>query len=258
MSGLGAIELKLEAFEGPFELLLRLIDVNEINIYDIPIAELTDQYLAYVADLPADMDSMSEFALMAATLIEIKSKTLLPKPPKGEDEDESDPRAELVARLIEYKRYRLAAEAFSESRERASLLFYRGAEGLVFVSAPPDLSEVLGGVSPGSLYRAFEDVLARRASREDTIRAGFGEVARDAFSVAEKAAEITAALSRYGEAEFDALFPRSASRGEIIATFLALLELIKARRVTVRQEAAFGAITIAARGGESEGTADGV
>lgn len=247
------IAVKLSAFEGPFDLLFHLIDANEINLYDIPIASLTDQYLEYIAEFPADIDSMSEFALMAATLIEIKSKMLLPSlPTKNDDEKEEDPRAELVRRLVEYKVYKVAAEVFADKRALAENLFYRPDMAAIEPIADtdssdsdkPDLSSLLSGVSPSILFRAFEEALARRAMRVDTIRSDFNSVTRDSFTIADKIDEIVLLLRTRKEFTFVEIFRENAEKDEMIASFLALLELIKLQRIIVTQYTAFGEIYI--------------
>ena len=120
------VNVKLESFEGPIGLLYHLIEKNKIDIYDIPIAELTEQYIAVIeSDDFRNMDNMSEFMVMAATLIEIKSKMLLPAPPSEEDEEEIDPRAQLVERLLEYKKFKNISEDFKDRQEKAAQIFYK-------------------------------------------------------------------------------------------------------------------------------------
>jgi len=225
---------KLERFEGPFELLFHLIDKNEIDIYDIPIAELTDQYLEYIKGMPADMDGMSEFIVMASQLIEIKSKMLLPKPEK---EEQDDPRTDLVERLLEYKRFKSAANELLE--RRADDVFYR-TQGDI---RPPDLPpEPFIGLSPDDLFAAFDEAMRRRILRTDSIRASFSGVTKDLYTIADKIDEIIQALRQNDSVVFSSLLKGDVS--EMVTIFLALLELIKSRRVECVQQSTFGEIVI--------------
>ena len=124
------MQVRLDAFEGPMDLLYHLIEKNEIDIYDIPIASLTEQYLEFLETVEdRDMDGMSEFLVMAATLLEIKSKLLLPRPRNGNDEAEADPREVLVQRLLEYKKIKDAADTLKEKEEEAAQIYYKEADG---------------------------------------------------------------------------------------------------------------------------------
>lgn len=162
------INIRLAAFEGPLDLLYHLIEKNEIDIYDIPIAALTEQYLAYLdAAEDRDMDGMSEFLLMAATLLEIKSKLLLPKP-KAEEEEGPDPREELVQRLLEYKRIKDATETLKEREEEAALVYYKEADASVAKlkeQPPQELEDLLQGITMDDLYQAFRQVMAEKGNQ---------------------------------------------------------------------------------------------
>lgn len=251
-----SITIRLDAFEGPLDLLYHLIEKNEIDIYDIPIAALTEQYLAYLdAAEDRDMDGMSEFLLMAATLLEIKSKLLLPKQKAAEEEAAPDPRAELVQRLLEYKKIKDATDTLKEREEEAALVFYKEADASVqkLKEQPPqELEELLQGITMDDLYTAFRQIMARKETKVDTVRSGFRSVQRDLFTVAEKMDYIRdlLLLRPQGKTAFHRIFRAEAGKMEKVVTFLALLELIKQKEVQITQEQTFGEILIEAyRGG---------
>ncbi len=254
-----AINIRLAAFEGPLDLLYHLIEKNEIDIYDIPIAELTEQYLDYLdAAEDRSMEGMSEFLLMAATLLEIKSKLLLPKPKTEAEEEEIDPREELVRRLLEYKRIKDATETLKEREEEAALVFYKDADAAIekLRERPAQsLEELLQGVTMDDLYLAFRQVLARNETKEDKMRRSFRSVERDLFTVGDRMAYIRDMLILHprGEIGFHTIFRRNAGKAEKVVTFLALLELIKRKEVRITQERNFGEIFIGVyREGERE------
>lgn len=226
--------VKLEFFEGPLDLLLHLIRRNQVDIYDIPIATVTDQYLDYLNMMRSlNLDVAGEFLLMAATLLQIKSKTLLPLPPEEEAEEGEDPRAELVNRLLEYQKYKEAAARLHERDMLDRNIFVQGdqAEG----SEDRELVEV--GVF--ELIEALKDVLNRAS-----IEAAY-DITLDRITIEERIAQILEAvnLERSGLL-FSSLFSGVSSKEEIILTFLALLELIKMRMIKVYQRTPFGPIEI--------------
>lgn len=229
----------LENFEGPLDLLLHLIRREEMNIYDIPIARITEQYLAIVEDLAAlDIDRASEFLVMAATLLGIKSRMLLPKPPKlvVEEEvvaaDEVDPREELVRQLVAYSQFKEVAE---QLRGREQEMFQVHARGL-FVEQPSG-PRPLEGLKLADLVRAFQEVL-----REEW---NWREVPREEIPLREKVREITFRLSRnHRGIRFRDLFSRGGSKLEVVVTFLALLELMRRGKAVAEQDALFGEIII--------------
>ncbi len=231
--------VKLEIFEGPLDLLLHLIRRNQVDIYDIPIATITDQYLDYLNMMRSlNLDVAGEFLLMAATLLQIKSKTLLPLPPEEEAEEGEDPRAELVNRLLEYQKYKEMAARLQERDMLDRDIFVQGnqAEG----------SEDRGLVEVGvfELIEALKDVLNRAS-----IEAAY-DITLDRITIEERIAQILEAvnLERSGLL-FSALFSGVSSKEDIIVTFLALLELIKMRMIKVYQRAPFGPIEIFALSG---------
>ncbi|NIO07822.1 MAG: segregation/condensation protein A [Deltaproteobacteria bacterium] len=240
-----AMTVQLEAYEGPLDLLLHLIKKNEVSITDIPIALITQQYLETLEVMRSlNLDIAGEFLIMASTLIHIKSRLLLPVVEGEEDEDDGrDPRAELVRRLLEYQRYKEASEELA-SRE----VLNRD----VFTRAPefsPDVEpETLVKVSLFDLIGAFRRVLERLP--EDTVH----QVTVEEISVREKMSFILDTLRRNTKVLFHALFEDATSRMQVVATFLALLELIKMRAVMVSQEERLGPIVVeeAASGEEAQ------
>ncbi len=261
---MAAIEVRLEAYQGPLDLLLHLIEKNEIDITDIPIAQLTQQYMdtLHAASAYNNMEEMGDFLVMAATLLEIKSAMLLPRPKAKDGQEEAeDPREELARRLLEYKRFKSVVPFFAEGQVSHGLrLLTRPPDTDTlkrFGKAVPTAADMLQGVSLNLLFAAFDDTLKRRALRTDVVRAGFGVIAKDNFTVEDK---MTAILKRLlapkgqagkKELAFADLFDRDATKGEMVVTFLALLELVKTDQILIKQQNLFGGIVIMAKKGGS-------
>lgn len=235
--------VRLKIFEGPLDLLLYLIKKNEIDIYDIPIAEITDQYLEYIELMRSlNLDVAGEFLVMTSTLIYIKSRMLLP-PSEGMEEEETvdDPRKELVERLLEYKKFKEAARWLSNRPILGRDTFARSS---LIVDIEREKEEVeLEGSSAFLLLEAFREVL-KRASREDPL-----EIRVDRLSVMERIEELLKILAERGPTDFLSLFPERYDRSLVVVTFLAMLELIRLRMITVYQVEPFGRIII--RGGSN-------
>lgn len=241
------LQLRLQNFEGPLDLLLHLIERDELDIYDIPIAQITDQYLEYLADIDSvDLDRAAEFLVMAATLCEIKAKMLLPREERAPAADgettvePADPRAELVARLLEYSRFKQASQALAQLAAQRGLQF-PGPGALI--ETPP--GKPLGDVDLDRLLAAFTALLKRRGPLPER------EIVPESVSVQARIAELEQRLaeSPSGRLRFSALFPPGAPRLLIVVTFLALLELIRARKVRVWQAEVLGEIELEARQG---------
>ena len=168
------ISYKLEHFEGPLDLLLHLIEKNKINIYDIPIVEITEQYLDYVNHMEKeDLNVVSEFLVMAATLLDIKARMLLPAEVDEETGEEQDPRSELVARLLEYKKYKYMALVLQDREDDAGLIFYKDPtvpKEVAKYEPPVDLDELLGDLTLARLQKIFEQVLKRQEDKIDRVR----------------------------------------------------------------------------------------
>ena len=244
------LHIRLDAFEGPIELLYHLIEKHEIDIYDIPIASLTEQYLAYLeAAEDKDMEDMSEFLLMAATLLEIKSKLLLPLPKQEAEEAAADPRTELVQKLLEYKKIKDVTGELKQKEEAAAQRFYKKADASVkkLKQAPPDkMDEILRGITIEDVYQAFQQVLARQEEKADKVRSSFRSVQRDLFTVGEKMSYIRDLLILRPKmpTAFHTIFRADAGKMEKVVTFLAVLELIKQKEIQLTQEKNFGEILI--------------
>jgi segregation and condensation protein A len=225
---------KTPAFEGPLDLLLHLIRANEVDIYDIPIAEITRQYLEYMALFEAlDLQIAGEYVVIAATLIEIKSRMLLPAPPPqpGDAENAEDPRAELVARLLEYQQYQSAVETFRTWEERRRLIFFRGAlENRDDYILPVPESEA----RPDQLLQALHQLLAKAGVDDRPVTS---VTPRRRLSLRLKMAEILRRLAAHSDGlAFDALFDLPCPRYDIVITFLALLELLRLGRIHAEQK----------------------
>jgi segregation and condensation protein A len=231
--------VKLEIFEGPLDLLLYLIKKDEIDIYDIPIAHITEQYLAYLELMQElDISVAGDFLVMASTLIYIKSKTLLPPDPKAEGEEDlgEDPRAELIERLLEYQKFKSAAQMLYSRGEIESACYTRGP--LETDSSNPEVSATLF-----DMLRVFREVLKRAEAQVEM------EIARDEMTIAEKLAQIHSMLEELERINVRDLFEMSRSKRELIITFLALLELVKEWKIYLIQSEPFGDIFASRRAG---------
>ncbi len=232
-------KVKLEVFEGPLDLLLYLIKKEELDIYDIPIAKITDQYLEYLELMQLlDLSIAGEFLVMAATLMHIKSKMLLPPDQtEGAEQEEEDPRAELVRRLLEYKMFKEAATELGQRESHQKHFFARVGSG-VDVGKLSASEEEFFEASLFDLITAFTKVL------KDIPKESFHKVIKDEFTVSEKIHDVLHMLVEKQSMLFTALFKVAKSKSEVITIFLAILELIKIREVIVRQHAPFGDIEI--------------
>jgi segregation and condensation protein A len=226
--------VQLDIFSGPLDLLLFLLKRDELDIQDIPLVRVTDQYLAYVRLLEQiDPNTAGDFLVMASTLIEMKSRALLPTPPLDGDNEEEDARIALVRQLLEYKRFKDAARALGSAADERSKKFARRPADL-----PPELQGVeLEEVEVWDLLSAFGRTMTAIGRGP-----GFHEVRYDDTPVEVYAEEISQALSCRGTLTFQGLFENRLSRAEVVGLFLALLELIRKRRVRAEQERTFGTI----------------
>ncbi len=245
-----AIDVKLDVFEGPLDLLLHLIDVNKIDIYDIPISLITDQYLAYLEKMQEnDMEIMSEFLVMAAMLLRIKSKMLLPPAEDDSDdsEDAGDPRTELVARLLEYKMYKYAAEELKDLKDDAQRTVYKEQtlpSDLVIVPEKPDLHKLVGELDLKKLRVVFDDVIKRQDDRIDPVRSKYGRIEQEEISLADRLTEVEAYAGSHKSFSFRQLLSVYKGRISLIVTFLAILELMRRGTIMISQEHLFDDIMI--------------
>jgi segregation and condensation protein A len=230
-------KVKLDVFEGPLDLLLYLIQKEEVDIYDIPIAKITDQYLEYLELMKLmDLSIAGEFLVMAATLMHIKSKMLLPpETVEGEEKPEEDPRAELVRRLLEYKKFKEAASELSQMESHHKHFFARVGPGVDVEDLPQE--ETFFEASLFDLITAFTKVL------KDIPKDIFYKVVKDEFTVSEKIHDILHMVVDK-KVFFTDLFKAAKTKFEIIVIFLALLELIKIKEVMIVQAEPFGEIEI--------------
>ena len=243
------IPVKLPAFEGPLDLLLHLIESNKIDIYDIPIVTITDQYMEYIQAMEKkDLNIMSEFLVMAATLLEIKAKMLLPAE-VNEEGEEIDPRADLVERLLEYKLYKFMAAQLKARRNQAGQSFYREADIPKEVASyiePVDMEKLIGDLTLAKLDAVFRDVLRRSVDKIDPVRSDFGEIEMEEVSLEDRISYVEETLKKEPRTSFRKLLEGKKRRGkmQVIVTFLAVLELMKTGKLTVKQEETFGEIYI--------------
>jgi segregation and condensation protein A len=243
-----AYHIQIENFEGPFDLLFHLIEKNEVDLYDIPIHEITSQYLDYLHQMEIlDLNVASEFIVMAATLLEIKSKMLLPNPEFDDINAEmfdQDPRRELVSRLLEYRKYREASEYFAQLEQNHSRKVYRPQEDLLAYFESPSLDEINADLDLQLLVNAVNRVLSDLNKEDQKRKTFFNGLKRDLFSVEEKIATIKSILIERKKCLFFDTFSKEPSREEVIVTFLAVLELLKAKVLGVEQEKQFSEIVL--------------
>ena len=233
-------KVKLEVFEGPLDLLLYLIKKEEGDIYDIPIERITNQYMEYLTLMQMlNLEVAGEFLVMAATLMYIKSRMLLPADQQVTDtetEEGEDPRWELIRQLVEYKKFKDAGLQLGQREEQQANIFSRGSPD---AGTEVDKDIPLAEVSIFDLINAFNEVLKKASARED-----FREIIEERFTVSDKIEEILYTLRDRSEMIFSELFATASSRAEVVVTFLALLELIRLKRLKVVQVEAFGEIQV--------------
>ncbi len=242
-----ALAVKLEAFEGPLDLLLHLIDKNKVDIYDIPIVEITKQYLSYIQEMEKqDMNVMSEFLVMAATLINIKCKMLLPKEINEEGEEE-DPRAELVQKLIEYKIYKYMSFELKDKHIDADKVLYKETtlpEEVRDYREPVDYEELVADITLSKMQNIFKSMLIRQENKIDPVRSKFGKIEKDKVNMDEKFEYVKRILCQNKCISFCKLLENENSKMDIIVTFLVILELMKMGYLKVRQDKIFDDIEI--------------
>ncbi len=236
-SALEAYPVKLDGFEGPLDLLLHLIKKHELNIYDIPIALITKQYLEYLEVMQElNLDVAGEFLVMAATLIHIKSRMLLPRPAPEQEDPEEDPREALVRRLIEHQKFKAAAEMLHEKETVRSAQWTRPEQAIAPIAGEEPEPEL--EVDLFSLINAFRAVVARAKQRPTVV------LPAEQVSIEGRIEQLLERLSETEACGFEDLFEDVATRGDMIVTFLALLEMIRLKVVRVFQPGAFGDIRV--------------
>ena len=245
-----SIPVKLQVFEGPLDLLLHLIDKNKIDIYNIPIVEITNQYMEYIDAMEKeDLDVMSEFLLMAATLLDIKCRMLLPKVVNDEGEEE-DPRKELVEQLLQYKMYKYMSYKLKDRQTGSEKILYKGPtipDEVKQYEVPVNLDELLDGITIDNLNRIFHEAIKRQNDKIDPVRSKYGKIEKEEVSLPDKLVEVEQYIQRNKRFSFRQLLGHQRTKIQIIVTFLAVLELIKTGRITTEQENNFDDITITVR-----------
>lgn len=240
------LSLKLENFEGPLDLLLHLIDKNKVSIYDIPIVVITDQYLEYIENITEDkMEVMSSFIEMAAILLGIKAKMLLPKH-NDIDEDE-DPRAALIERLLEYKKYKLISKTLKVKYEKADRMVFKESSIPKEVKnyfQKPDTMALLEDIEFAKLYKIFQSIVKRNIEKIDVIKSEFGDIKKEVYTLQGKVEDLLLMREEYKVISFSDLFSEVTVKSEMVITFLAVLELIKMGNIRVEQMGTFDDIII--------------
>lgn len=235
------IPVKTEAFSGPLDLLLHLIEKNKVNIYDIPIAEITDQYMAYLSNMSIpDLDNESEFLVMASTLVNIKSRMLLPAE-KDENGEEIDPRSELVERLLLYKMVKYSAELLAEREDENGVGQYIFKEPeippeVAKFEVKPDISELTKGLTLSKLHEIYDFLVKRQNDKIDPVRSTFGEIRREPVSLANALKSLTDYMKDHDSFDFTDYLMKQPDRLHIVVNFLAVLHLMKMGAVEAVQD----------------------
>ena len=241
------LTVKLQVFEGPLDLLLYLLDKNKVNIYDIPIVEITAQYMEYIAEMKRqDLDVLSEFLVMAATLIDIKSKMLLPRNP-GDEEEETDPRAELVQQLLEYKMYKCMAYELKDRQVDAQRVMFKKPtipEEVLAYEEPLNVEELVSDITLAKLNEIFKSIMRKQQEKIDPLRSKFGKIEKEEVSLEEKTEYLENYATTHKHFSFRSLLEAQSSKVEVIVTFLAILELMKTGKILISQEHIFDDIQI--------------
>lgn len=241
------ISVKLDAFDGPLDLLLHLIEKNKIDIFDIPIVQITEQYMEIIAQMDRkDMDVMSDFLVMAATLLKIKSKMLLPMEVNEEGEEE-DPRTELVERLLEYKTYKYASYELKDRQMDAARLLFKEAtvpEEIADIKDEVDVGELLSDVTLSKLQDIFQSVMKKQIDKIDPIRSKFGKIEKESITLADRMIFIEEYAMLHQKFSFRQMLESQPSKLMVIVSFLGILELMKVGKLKIVQENTFDDIYI--------------
>lgn len=241
------LTVKLQVFEGPLDLLLHLLDKNKVNIYDIPIVEITNQYMEYIREMKRqDLNVMSEFLVMAATLIDIKSKMLLPSK-ETEEEEAEDPRAELVEQLLEYKMYKCISYELKDRQMDAEKVMFKEPtipDEVAAYEEPVDLEELMADVTLKKLNDIFKSIMRKQEDKIDPVRSKFGKIEKEEVSLSDKMVYLEQYAMTHPHFSFRSLLEARCGKMEIIVTFLAVLELMKMGKITIYQDKIFDDIRI--------------
>ena len=249
-------KIKLDVFEGPFDLLVYLIENARMNIYDIQISEITDQYVKYIEDMKSlDINLATEFMVLAAALIEIKSKLLLPRVKvDGDGAPEEDPRAELVQKILEYKRFKNAAELLEHSEEVNQRIFEKPKEDLAPFTKEPD--ELLN-LDINQFMKVFKMFLLKKKKLEE-IKKNYARIERQKITIESKI-EFIKSLFRSkakNRLSFRELLTPDGSRYDLVLTFVSMLEMIRQKSISVHQNVNFGEIHISIKDEDQSQSSD--
>lgn len=245
-----SLEVKLQVFEGPLDLLLYLIEKNKVDIYDIPIVEITAQYLEYIRQMETrDMNVMSEFLVMAATLVDIKCRMLLPKEVNEEGEEE-DPRTELVQKLLEYKMYKYMSFELKDRQVDAGKVLYKDPtlpKEVEEYKAPVNYEELIGDMNLPKLHEIFKSIIKKQEDKIDPIRSTFGKIEKENVDMDAKMVYVEDYVRANKKCNFRDLLENQKSKMETVVTFMVILELMKSGKITIVQEGIFDDIYITFR-----------
>ena len=241
------LQVKLEVFDGPLDLLLHLIEKNKVDIFDIPIVLITEQYLDYVRKMDTkDMDVMSEFLVMAATLVKIKSKMLLPAE-EEEQEEEEDPRQELVERLLEYKMYKYASFELKDRQVDAGKVFFKEPsipDEIKNYKDEVDYEELLSDVTLRKLQTIFDSVMQKQVDKIDPIRSEFGTIEKEEINIEDHMIFLEEYAMLHKKFSFRKVLENGSGKSYVIVTFLGILEMMKTGKFTIEQDKLFDDIII--------------
>lgn len=243
------LKVKLQVFEGSLDLLLHLLEKNKVSIYDIPIVEITNQYMEYISEMKRqDLNIVSEFLVMAATLLDIKSRMLLPKEEK--EEIQEDPRAELVQKLLEYKMYKCMSYELKDRQVDAQKVMFKTPtipDEVRKYQEPVNLEELLSNVTLKKLNAIFKSIMRKREDKIDPIRSKFGKIEKEEVSLEERMVYLEQYAIAHRNFSFRGILEAQSTKMEIIVTFLSILELMKTGKILISQENIFDDILIESR-----------
>ena len=249
------LQVKLEVFDGPLDLLLHLIEKNKVDIFDIPIVLITEQYLDYVRKMDTkDMDVMSEFLVMAATLVKIKSKMLLPAE-EEEQEEEEDPRQELVERLLEYKMYKYASFELKDRQVDAGKVFFKEPsipDEIKNYKDEVDYEELLSDVTLRKLQTIFDSVMQKQVDKIDPIRSEFGKIEKEEINIEAHMIFLEEYAMLHKKFSFRKVLENGSGKSYVIVTFLGILEMMKTGKFTIEQDKLFDDIIITYNPGKEQ------
>lgn len=255
-----SLEVRLQVFEGPLDLLLYLIEKNKVDIYDIPIVDITAQYLEYIRQMEnRDMNVMSEFLVMAATLVDIKCRMLLPKEVNEEGEEE-DPRTELVQKLLEYKMYKYMSFELKDRQVDAGKVLYKTAtlpKEVEEYRSPVNYEELVGDMNLPKLHEIFKSIIKKQEDKIDPIRSTFGKIEKENVDMDAKIIFVEDYVKQNKKCSFRDLLENQKSKMETVITFLIILEMMKSGKIMIIQEEIFDDIYITFMENEGQGTEAG-